>query len=147
MLTLSTRITEINGHTTSAQSMSDSSDIDAYGGSRRAFAAKSKQRRLHRQAGDTTPALGEVRFSTRKAAKVSNYNEDNDEDFGEDEDQLQPVLNDEYPEEYVPAIDSVLSHRFCEGTGMFILKLETSYSKSYQGKKSETLVEMTLSTM
>ena len=89
--------------------MSDSdSDIDAYGGSRRA-AAKNKHRRLQQPTRDTTPAHGEVRFSTRKAAKVSNYNED-DDDFEEHED-MQPQSWIYVDEDTSPKIDGILNHR------------------------------------
>ena len=95
--------------------MTDSdSDIDAYGGSRRA-AAKKHHRRLQQSTRDTTPAHGEVRFSTRKAAKVSNYNEDDDDMFEDDADMMPQswIYVDEVTS---PAIDTVLNHRLREGT-------------------------------
>jgi chromodomain-helicase-DNA-binding protein 1 len=56
------------------------SESDVYGSTRRKPTTK-KQRRQHLQGGsDSGPTYGEVRFSTRKAAKVSNYNEDEDDD-------------------------------------------------------------------
>ena len=105
-------------HTPSARSPSDSeSDIDAYGGSRRALAVKKQQRRSLQPARDPTPAHGEVRFSTRKAAKVSNYNEDDDDMF-DDEADLVPQSAWAAPEEDVLAIDAVLNHRLREDTRM-----------------------------
>ena len=95
--------------------MTDSdSDIDAYGGSRRA-AAKKQHRRLQQPTRDTTPAHGEVRFSTRKAAKISNYNEDDDDMF-DDEADLMPQSWRYVEEDTSPAIDVVLNHRLRKGT-------------------------------
>ena len=110
-------------HTPSAQSISDSdSDIDAYGGSRRALAAKKQHRRSAQPARDTTPAHGEVRFSTRKAAKVSNYNED-DEDMFDDEADMLPQTYWTALDENTPAIDAVLNHRLREDTSQWALVL------------------------
>lgn len=103
-------------NTPSAQSPSDSeSDIDAYGGSRRA-AAKKNHRRSVQPTRDITPAHGEVRFSTRKAAKVSNYNEDDDDMFDDEADMVPQEYWTAGPEEDVPAIDAVLNHRLREDT-------------------------------
>ena len=114
--------------------MSDSdSDIDAYGGSRRA-AAKKQHRRLQQSTRDTTPAHGEVRFSTRKAAKVSNYNEDDDDLF--DEDDMQPQWT--YVEEDTsPSIHVVLNHRLREEQGKEASELtrdDFEYFIKWQGK-------------
>ena len=99
----------------SAQSLSDSdSDIDAYGGSRRAL-AKKQQRRFQQSTRDNTPSHGEVRFSTRKSAKVSNYNEDDDDMFDDEADMI-PQAWAAGAEDDVPAIDVVLNHRLREGT-------------------------------
>lgn len=115
-------------HTPSARSPSDSeSDIDAYGGSRRALAAKKHQRRLLQPTRDITPAHGEVRFSTRKAAKVSNYNEDDDDMFDDEADTL-PQSWAAGMEENVPAIDVVLNHRLREGTSKLFYSLHCKAS-------------------
>ena len=101
----------------SAQSHSDSdSDVDAYGGSRRAHAAKKQNRRLVQSTRDTTPSHAEVRFSTRKAARVSNYNEDDDDMFDDEADMI-PQSWAAGVEDNTPAIDVVLNHRLREGTG------------------------------
>lgn len=103
-------------NTPSAQSPSESeSDIDAYGGSRRA-AAKKNNRRSVQPIRDTTPAHGEVRFSTRKAARVSNYNEDDDDMFDDEADMVPQEYWTAGPEEDVPAIDAVLNHRLRNDT-------------------------------
>lgn len=61
-------------------------------------------------------AHGEIRFSTRKAAKVSTYNEDDDDMFNEDEDELTPNYWAAGPDESLPAIDVVLDHRLRDDT-------------------------------
>ena len=104
-------------NTPSAQSPSESeSDIDDYGGSRRA-AAKRTNRRSVQPTRDITPAHGEVRFSTRKAAKVSNYNEDDDDMFDDEADMVAQEYWTAGPDENVPAIDAVLNHRLRNDTG------------------------------
>ncbi|KAL9104272.1 MAG: hypothetical protein Q9163_000768 [Psora crenata] len=126
----------VNGHTPSGQSMTDSdSDIDAYGGSRRA-AAKKQHRRLQQSTRDTTPAHGEVRFSTRRAAKISNYNEDDDDIF-DDEADMMPQSWTYVEEDTSPAIDVVLNHRLREGTTQEITEPgrdDYEYFIKWQGK-------------
>jgi chromodomain-helicase-DNA-binding protein 1 len=86
-------------------------DDDAYGGRRGKLTKKQKQRFL--QSGNLTPSHAEVRFSTRRSAKVSNYNEDDDDEmFLEDEDPDNLTPNYWVGEEdNSPAIDIVLNHR------------------------------------
>lgn len=73
---------------------------------------RQRRRLLQSAAGLTPPTHAEVRFSTRKAAKVSNYNEDDDDMFSEDEtDMMTPNYWAAGAEENVPAIDAVLNHR------------------------------------
>ncbi|EXJ77380.1 chromodomain-helicase-DNA-binding protein 1 [Capronia epimyces CBS 606.96] len=87
-------------------------DSDAYGG-RRAKLTKKQRRRLLQSAENLTPAHAEIRFSTRRAARVSNYNEDEDDDMFEDDDPDTTTPN--YwingQEDSSPAIDIVLNHR------------------------------------
>ncbi|OOQ90538.1 Chromodomain helicase hrp1 [Penicillium brasilianum] len=90
-------------------------DSDEYGG-KGARANKARRRRL-KQAASTEPSFAEVRFSTRNAAKVSNYNEDEDDEiFEEDPDE---VMDNYWAQNYVedtrPAVDVVLNHRLKEG--------------------------------
>ena len=92
----------------------------------------------HRSSIKDYPTNGEVRFSTRKAAKVSNYNEDDDEDMFEDEANM---VTDNYwaywPDETLPAIDSVLNHRLREGTADDIVdpgRNDFEYLIKWQGK-------------
>lgn len=86
------------------------SDSDAYGGRRGKLTKKQKHRFL--SANHLAPTHAEVRFSTRRAGKVSTYNEDEDDDmFDEDDpDQLTPAYWME-EEDNTPAIDVVLNHR------------------------------------
>ncbi len=100
--------------TPSAQSLSDSdSEEDAYGGSRhRTLTVKKSQhqRRILQSATEPANTHGEVRFSTRRAAKVSNYNEDDEDPFDDEENILTPGYWVTADEE-TPAIDVVLKHR------------------------------------
>lgn len=89
------------------------SDSDEYGGK----TSKARRRRLKEAAG-MEPSLSEVRFSTRNAAKVSNYNEDDgDESIFEDdpEDMTANYWAQNYVEDTRPAVDVVLDHRLKEG--------------------------------
>ena len=99
--------------TPAAQSPSESeSESDIYGGARNRGVSKKQRRRLLQSAAGLAPTHAEVRFSTRKAAKVSNYNEDDGDMFSEDETDM---LTTNYwatgADENVPAIDAVLNHR------------------------------------
>lgn len=95
---------------------SDDSDSDEYGGSR-ARASKAKRRRLLQASANNVPSHAEVRFSTRNAARVSNYNEDDDDDsmFEDDVEDLTPNYWANAVEDDRPAIDIVLNHRPKEG--------------------------------
>lgn len=95
-----------------ASSFSES-DSDEYGGKQ----SKARRRRMKEAAG-MEPSLSEVRFSTRNAAKVSNYNEDDgDESIFEDdpEDMTANYWAQNYVEDTRPAVDVVLNHRLKEG--------------------------------
>lgn len=84
----------------------------------RANGHKKLHQRRHLQVGrDLTPSQGEVRFSTRKAAKVSNYNEDDDDMFEDEEEILTPAYWATGQDENVPAIDAILNHRLRDDTG------------------------------
>jgi len=91
--------------TPSARSLSDfDSEDDAYGESRNRTFTMNNGQQQH----------GEVRFSTRRAAKVSNYNEDDEDPFDDDENILTPGYWVTAPDEDTPAIDAVLKHRLRE---------------------------------
>ncbi|KAL9580649.1 MAG: hypothetical protein Q9212_004368 [Teloschistes hypoglaucus] len=82
----------------------------------RLSAPKKRQRRLQQSTVATPPPHADVRFSTRQAAKVSNYNEDNDDMFDDEEDiQYEWVTA---PDGYIPQVDQILKHRLREDTSM-----------------------------
>jgi chromodomain-helicase-DNA-binding protein 1 len=65
--------------------------------------------------------VGEVRFSTRQAAKVTNYNEEDDYGLSEEDQDVTP--NNWVPEPTGPSVDTVLNHRLNEGAGMLMSPL------------------------
>ncbi|KAK2767760.1 hypothetical protein FQN54_003919 [Arachnomyces sp. PD_36] len=95
----------------SAASSDEESEDDEYGGAK-ARAGKAKRRRLMQSGSSVEPLHGEIRFSTRRAARVSNYNEDEgDDDIFEDDSAQYQAEYYAQPDENIPAIDSVLNHR------------------------------------
>ena len=125
--------------TPSAQSLSDSeSEEDAYGRSRHRTLTtkKSQQRRLLQPATEPVNTHGEVRFSTRKAAKVSNYNEDDEDPFDDEENILTPGYWITAPEEDTPAIDVVLNHRLREDRSRLCI-VAMSKAKTYPSAGTE----------
>ncbi len=89
---------------------SDSDEADAYGG-RRAKLTKKQRRRFLESSSNLAPSHAEVRFSTRRAGKVSNYNEDDDDAiFQEDDSEMTPNYW-ATEEDNRPAIYIVLNHR------------------------------------
>ena len=95
-------------------SASSNSDSDNYGNSRRRATAKSHRRRNNQSSSDSAPSHGELRFSTRRAAKVSNYNEDDGESFDEED---PDTVGDSYwaiEADDSPAIDEVLNHKIID---------------------------------
>jgi chromodomain-helicase-DNA-binding protein 1 len=76
-----------------------------------------KKNRRPVESDSLAPSHAEVRFSTRRAAKISNYNEDDEDGFSEDEAMLTPNYSATGPAENVPAIDIVLNHRLKDETG------------------------------
>ncbi|KAL4782970.1 SNF2 family N-terminal domain-containing protein [Aspergillus varians] len=91
---------------------SDESGSDEYGGGR-ARASKAKRRRMLQASANNVPSHAEVRFSTRNAARVSNYNEEDDDDsmFEDGAEDLTPNYWVNAVEDDRPAIDVVLNHR------------------------------------
>lgn len=90
-------------------------DSDEYGG-KSARSSKARRRRL-KQAAGVEPSFNEVRFSTRNASRVNNYNEEDDDDmFEDDPSELAPSYwATDYVEDTRPAVDVVLNHRLKEG--------------------------------
>ncbi|KAK7531920.1 P-loop containing nucleoside triphosphate hydrolase protein [Phyllosticta citricarpa] len=93
------------------------SDSDAYvGGRRNALSKKQKKRQSMVAAGRAPPSQAEVRFSTRKAAKVMSYNEEEDDDiFSDESEDMTPNYWVNAEEDDSPTIDRVILHRQKEG--------------------------------
>lgn len=95
---------------------------------------KDRQRQLLVAQGTLPPSQAEVRFSSRRTAQTTNYNEEEDEDsFLESEDETTPAYWANVPEETGPIIDKVLDHRPLEGT-----EVDPSYA---QKKDFEYLIK------
>lgn len=90
-------------------------DSDEYGG-KSARSSKARRHRLKHATG-MEPSLSEVRFSTRNASKISNYNEEEEDSMFEDdpEETAQNYWATGYAEDTRPAVDVVLNHRLKEG--------------------------------
>ena len=79
--------------------------------------AKKNHRRLVQSAVAKAPPHADVRFSTRQAAKVSNYNEDDDDMFDDEADMQYEWVD--APNGNIQQVDVVLRHRLREDTSMF----------------------------
>ncbi|RPA95303.1 hypothetical protein L873DRAFT_1931788 [Choiromyces venosus 120613-1] len=90
----------------------DSDDSEDDYGIRKTSKSRGKRQRV---AVPDPPSGDGLRFSTRKAVKITSYNEDDDDDFEEEED---GAIAYEYtdPGAEVGGIDSILDHRPLEGT-------------------------------
>lgn len=118
-----------------ASSAVEESEDDTYGGQRgRTFAKKHRRRLQAATSGTGTPDLSEVRFSTRRAAKVTNYNEDDGLNLSEEDTENLTPSYWTYTEDTGWAIDVVLNHRLKEGAG-------TSRASSRARKTPLTLSE------
>ncbi|KAF2108545.1 chromodomain helicase-like protein [Lophiotrema nucula] len=95
------------------QSADSGSDSDGYVGARRNIPTKKqKQRQAQVAAGLLPPSRGEVRFSSRRTNQVTNYNEDEEDQFEEDDaDETTPNYWANTVEDTGPAIDRILDHR------------------------------------
>ena len=83
--------------------------------SRRKAESKKQRRQFLTVSSNRPSPHGEIRFSTRKAAKVSNYNEDDSDDFEDDPATYTP--NNWLVDDGSPAIDAILNHRVREDIG------------------------------
>ncbi|KAK0659845.1 Chromodomain helicase hrp3 [Lasiodiplodia hormozganensis] len=95
-------------------SLSESdSDSDAYVGGRRQVPTKKQRKHRHLVAsGRAPPSQAEVRFSTRNAAKVTSYNEDDDDNiFSDESEDMTPNYWVAAEEDDSPQIDRVILHR------------------------------------
>ena len=110
-------------------------DSDAYGASK-SKSTKKQRRRFMQSAENLAPTHAEIRFSTRRAGKVSNYNEDDDDMFDEDPDDVTPnywVGGDE--EDTRPQIGIVLNHRLRDGvTSSSPTRDDYEYLIKWEGK-------------
>jgi len=97
------------------------SDSDVYGGARGRDFAKRNRRRLQGASSRSTPAAAEVRFSTRRAAKITTYNEEDGDSFDEEDSENLTPNHWATAEDDTPAIDVVLNHRLMEGKGAYLL--------------------------
>ena len=94
------------------------SEDDIYGGQRgRTFAKKHRQKLKAIASGGDTPNLSAVRFSSRRAAKTANYNEDDDLGISEEDTENMTPNYWAYAEDSGPAIDQVLNHKLKDGVG------------------------------
>lgn len=107
-----TDFSAVSNQPTPASLSSDSdSESDVYIGARRNALTKKQRRHQHQVAnGLAPPSHAEVRFSTRRAAKITNYNED-EEDDDQDDLEMTPSYWAAEAEDDTPAIDIVLDHR------------------------------------
>ncbi|KAG0639820.1 chromodomain-helicase DNA-binding protein [Tuber brumale] len=89
----------------------DSDDDEDDYGVRKASKSRGKRRRV---VVSDAPSADGLRFSTRKAAKITNYNEDGDDDFEEEDDGAIAYECADLGAD-VGGIDSILDHRPREG--------------------------------
>jgi hypothetical protein len=100
-------------------STNSDSDSDGYVGAKKnAPTKKQKQRQLLIANGRLPPSQAEVRFSSRRSKQVTNYNEDEEDPFVEDEDEnMTPNYWATTVEDAGPTIDKILDHRPADESG------------------------------
>jgi chromodomain-helicase-DNA-binding protein 1 len=81
---------------------------------------KERQRQLLIAEGRLPPSQAEVRFSARRSAQVTNYNEEGEDEFEESEDEMTPNYWAVAEEDTGPIIDKILDHRPKEGSGTIL---------------------------
>ncbi|PGH15552.1 hypothetical protein AJ79_02334 [Helicocarpus griseus UAMH5409] len=121
-----------------SQSIPSQSDSESDEYQVRNRTSKTKRRRTAQSSDNLIPAHAEVRFSTRRANRVSNYNEDDDDHEFEDESEMMtPAEWTNTVDESIPAIDIVLNHRFKDGVDITRPDLDRNDCEFYikwQGK-------------
>ncbi|KAL8733731.1 MAG: hypothetical protein Q9166_001924 [cf. Caloplaca sp. 2 TL-2023] len=118
-----------------SQSDSDSEPTNPRRSRPRSSNHKKTQRRLLQAAAANPPTHHDVRFSTRQAAKVSNYNEDDDDMFNDEEDMEYEWV--QAPDGIIPQVDIILRHRLREDTSKEASDLDKQdfeYFVKWQGK-------------
>ncbi|KAF2706596.1 chromodomain helicase-like protein [Pleomassaria siparia CBS 279.74] len=121
------------------QSAGSESDSEGYVGARRNIPSKKeKQRHKLVAAGHLPPSQAEVRFSSRRTKQVTNYNEDEEDQFEEDvDDDAIPNYYSTIVEDAGPGIDKVVDYRLKEGIELDPTnpsKNEFEYSIKWQDK-------------
>lgn len=126
------------------------SDNDLYAGPR-SRSSKSKRRKISRGQDTSAPSHGEVRFSTRRANRVANYNEDADDDiFDDDSEDATPIEWVYTADDNTPAIDLVLNHRLKEGVDLStadVSRKDYEFYIKWQGKSHYHATWETLETL
>jgi len=101
-------------------SASHSDSDDVYVTNKKHLTKRLKRRQHEVANGLAPPTFAEVRFSTRRGAKVMNYNEIDDDDFDEDESEMVTPNYSGVVESNEPKIDVVLNHRLKKGLEMSV---------------------------
>lgn len=96
-------------------SASHSDSDDVYVSNKKHLTKKLKRRQQDVAHGLAPPSVAELRFSTRRTAKITNYNENDDEQFEEDESEMVTPNYTEGAYPTGPKIDVVLNHRLKDG--------------------------------
>ncbi|KAH8730976.1 P-loop containing nucleoside triphosphate hydrolase protein [Phaeosphaeriaceae sp. PMI808] len=98
---------------------------------------KERQRQLLVAEGRLPPSQAEVRFSARRTAQVTNYNEEAEDSFEEEEDDMTPNYWANPEEDVGPIIDKILDHRPKDGTELdpfYAQKKDFEYMIKWQDK-------------
>lgn len=114
-----TRLPASNQPTPVFRATGSDSESDGYVNAKKNIPTrKERQRQLLVAEGRLPPSQAEVRFSARRTAQVTNYNEEGEDSFEEEEDDMTPNYWATAAEEDTgPIIDKILDHRPKEGTG------------------------------
>ena len=93
---------------------------------------KERHRQLLVAEGRLPPSHAEVRFSARRSAQVTNYNEEGEDEFEESDDGQTPNYWAAAEEDTGPIIDKILDHRPKDGTGMLTKHSITAHANNIQ---------------
>ncbi|KAL9604549.1 MAG: hypothetical protein Q9219_000514 [cf. Caloplaca sp. 3 TL-2023] len=135
---------KVTPSTQDSKSSSPSADTNSGSGSEtslrrsRTGTAKKTHRRLVQSSAVKPSPPTDVRFSTRQAAKVSNYNEDDNDMFDDEEDMEYEWVA--APDGIIPQVDVILKHRLREDTST-MAHLESNLFEAHQdtGKEASDL--------
>ncbi|KAH5233598.1 hypothetical protein HBI62_043920 [Parastagonospora nodorum] len=98
---------------------------------------KERHRQLLVAEGRLPPSQAEVRFSARRSAQVTNYNEEGEDEFEESDDGQTPNYWAAAEEDTGPIIDKILDHRPKDGTELdpfYAQKKDFEYLIKWQDK-------------